>query len=221
MSNKLINIIFKLNFPYRERIFICLRYLSNPFDEIIEIAEHSSNILDIGCGHGLLEFLLEKKDFKGKVTGIDPDKNKIVFAKKLFRNKENFLFKSCSLEQLSTEQKFDCVTLIDVDYLLNKDAKIKILKNISNLLKKSGQLIIKTVVKTKSLGFYLGYIQEIITVLLFRKTFSKEKNFYFMNKFEYENLLTKSGFQIMVSKNISKPLHYHPHHLFVVKKKYN
>ncbi|MCC6710766.1 MAG: class I SAM-dependent methyltransferase [Candidatus Pacebacteria bacterium] len=217
------NFLFKLPLPLKERLFMFVRYLSNPFDEVVKSIIKEKNILDIGCGHGLLEFLLSQKKFSGKITGIDPDRNKIFLARKLFKdNYRNYGFFNEKIEtfvskSLKNKKKFDCITIIDVDYLLNINEKTKLINNVKKLLTKDGLLVMKTVVKRKTFGFYLGYLQELITVFLFRKTFSTESNFYFMSVEQYVMLLEQNGFEVITNKDIRKIYHYHPHHLFLAK----
>lgn len=217
-NNNFLKKIFKLPLPLKERVFMFFRFVSAPFFEIEKLVNAEANILDVGCGHGLFELVLNDSTKKRKILAIDPDKNKIFYAKKIEKLLINTKFDNISISQLNNSSgKFDCVVIFDVDYLLENKEKIKILKKTKELLNKDGILILKTVIKDNSIGYYLGYLQEILTVSLFRKTFTKNEKFSFLSIKEYKKLLLKSGLNVKKEGKL-KTFFYHPHYYFVAKK---
>jgi SAM-dependent methyltransferase len=99
------------------------------------------SLLDIGIGKG--KFLkkiiikLEEKGFNFKIWGVDPVKEKLIVAKKVFPN--SILFNK-KFETFRTKEKFDVINLTQSFYYLkNKD---QMLKKIYDLLNEGGVLIL-------------------------------------------------------------------------------
>ncbi|MBK47633.1 MAG: bifunctional 3-demethylubiquinol 3-O-methyltransferase/2-polyprenyl-6-hydroxyphenol methylase [Pelagibacteraceae bacterium] len=111
------------------------------------------NILDIGCGGGLISELLAKK--KGLVLGIDENIDNIKQAKKHAReNSINVNYKNLSLNSFykKNNKKFDLILCLEV--LEHVDDVEKALNKISNLMKPDATLIISTINRNlKSLVF--------------------------------------------------------------------
>jgi 2-polyprenyl-6-hydroxyphenyl methylase/3-demethylubiquinone-9 3-methyltransferase len=103
------------------------------------------NILDIGCGGGLLAEPMCR--LGANVVGIDASKKNIQVAK--FHAKKNKLkinYKAASPESLNTKKKFDVILNMeivehveDIDFFINESSK---------LLKKDGIMFIATLNKT-------------------------------------------------------------------------
>ena len=103
------------------------------------------NILDIGCGGGLLSEPMKK--LGATVTGIDASKTNINIAKMHSKkNKLNINYICASPENLKINQKFDIILNMeivehvnDVNYFINKSSKF---------LKKNGLMYVATLNKT-------------------------------------------------------------------------
>ena len=102
-------------------------------------------ILDIGCGGGLLTEPMCR--LGGKITGIDPSKKNIKIAK-LHAKKNNLKINyiCCSPENLETKKKYDVILNMEVVEHVN-DLNFFI-KSSSYLLKKNGIMFIATLNKT-------------------------------------------------------------------------
>ena len=103
------------------------------------------NILDIGCGGGLLS---EPMSIMGaNVTGIDASDKNIKIAK--LHSKKNNLkinYLCSSPEKLNVKKKFDVILNMEiVEHVENVDF---FLKSCSNLLKKNGLMFVATINKT-------------------------------------------------------------------------
>ena len=114
-----------------------LNLINKPLKEI--------NILDIGCGGGLLSEPMCRMG--AKVTGIDASKKNIEVAK--FHAKKNKLkinYVCASPETLKTKIKFDVILNMEiVEHVKDIDLFIK---ESSNLLKKNGLMFVATLNKT-------------------------------------------------------------------------
>ena len=110
----------------------------------------SLNILDIGCGGGLLCEPLNR--LGATVIGIDPSSNNIEVAK-LHSKKMNLNIKymHCSPENLNFKGKFDVILNMEVvEHVSNISLFIQ---NCSNLIKKNGIMFVATI--NKNLRSYI------------------------------------------------------------------
>ena len=114
----------------------------------LKIASHplkNINILDIGCGGGLLAEPMSR--LGANVLGIDASKKNIEVAK--FHAKKNKLkidYKVASPETLASQKKFDVILNMEiVEHVENVDFFIK---KSSELLKKNGIMFVATLNKT-------------------------------------------------------------------------
>ena len=103
------------------------------------------NILDIGCGGGLLSEPMSKMG--ANVTGIDASKKNIKIAK--LHSKKNNLkinYLCSSPEKLKIKKKFDVILNMEiVEHVEDIDF---FLKSCSKLLKKNGLMFVATINKT-------------------------------------------------------------------------
>ncbi len=108
------------------------------------------NILDIGCGGGLLCEPLKR--LGANITGIDASKNNIETAKLHAKKMDlDINYIHCSPEKLKLDKNFDIVLNMEVvEHVLDVNLFIK---NCSNLTKKNGILFVATI--NKNLKSYL------------------------------------------------------------------
>jgi len=112
------------------------------------------NILDIGCGGGLLSEPITR--LGAKVTAIDASKKNIQVAK--FHAKKNNLkinYLCSSPEKLNLNKKFDVV--LNMEIVEHVEDLNFFIKKSSNLLKKNGLMFIATLNKT-----FKSYVFAII-----------------------------------------------------------
>ena len=129
---------------------IRIQYLKENIIEHFKL-KHSSrplkkiNILDIGCGGGLLSEPMSR--LGANVTAIDASKKNIEVAK--FHAKKNNLkinYLCSSPEKLSIKKKFDVI--LNMEILEHVDDINFFIKKSSNLLKKNGLMFVATLNKT-------------------------------------------------------------------------
>ena len=220
MTNKdllIIKKMFILPWPLKDKLFCLLRYITAPFNEMEKMVPKKGKILDIGCGHGLFELILKIKSNKRVITAIDPDSKKIQLAKKIEELFTNLKFSDSTTNLTNNNYQMDCCILSDVDYLLDGKGKTQILQQAKFNLKNTGTIIFKTVINNGSIGYYLGYLQELIIVSLLKKTYSKKNNFTFFTIEEYLELFKANNLSVKKQKKL-KTLFYHPHYVFLLKK---
>ena len=102
----------------------------------------SENVLDVGCGDGIITRKLLKFVPNGKVVGIDPSKQMIELAKKINQNTSRLSFLCTSAEHLKFKEKFDIIFSFSCFHWI-KD-KLMAFKNISRHLKSKKDFYILT-----------------------------------------------------------------------------
>jgi ubiquinone biosynthesis O-methyltransferase len=103
------------------------------------------NILDIGCGGGLLAEPMHR--LGGKITGIDASNKNIQIAK-IHAKKNNFKidYICSSPENFESKKKFDVI--LNMEVVEHVDNLNFFIKSSSSLLKKDGVMFIATINKT-------------------------------------------------------------------------
>ena len=103
------------------------------------------NILDIGCGGGLLSEPMQR--LGANVTGIDASIKNIKIAKlHAKKNKLNINYFCSSPEKLKTKKKFDVI--LNMEIVEHVEDINFFLKSCSKLLKKDGLMFVATINKT-------------------------------------------------------------------------
>jgi len=148
------------------------------------------NILDIGCGGGLLCEPLKR--LGATVTGIDASKNNIKVAK--FHAKEmnlNINYIKCSPENLKFKNKFNVILNMEVvEHVSNVDLFIQ---NCSTLTEKNGIMFVATINKNLKSYLYAILGAEYILRWLPIGTHDWEK---FLTPQELEIIAIKNNFTI-------------------------
>ncbi len=97
-------------------------------------------VLDIGCWTGQFEQLIQKHT--KSITGVDPNKKAISFAKKHIKNAK---FVVSTAEKLPFKKnRFDTVTIMDVIEHVPVGEELQVLLEIKRVLKTKGTLILST-----------------------------------------------------------------------------
>ena len=103
------------------------------------------NILDIGCGGGLLSEPMSR--LGANITGIDASDKNIKIAKlHATKNKLKINYLCSSPEKLKVKKKFDVI--LNMEIIEHVEDIDFFLKSCSNLLKKNGLMFVATINKT-------------------------------------------------------------------------
>jgi 2-polyprenyl-6-hydroxyphenyl methylase/3-demethylubiquinone-9 3-methyltransferase len=159
--------------PFAERLFVRGRLASAPLHELAARAQ-GAELLDVGCGHGVLTALLAVGHPDRHVTGIDPDPRKIEWARKSVGRCANVELRACTIETLAAEgpRRFDTVLVADVLYLLELAAWLPFLRAARQLLRAGGRLVVKEAEDDGSWRVTKALWQERVMVRLLGRTHS-------------------------------------------------
>jgi len=195
-------------------LFEYIRSLTIPFENIETYIPEKGKILDAGCGHGIFTRIMAENSPNRKILGIDPSEKKIGIAKS--RNKiPNVTFKKAYLAELS--EKFDCIVILDVLYLLPEKEKLKILKKAFNLLNPKGKMILAINGKGNGVIYKMLEAEEWIMTKALKITHTDYNQVYFESREFCQKALSQIGFKNIKEKKLSSLLPY-PHILFVAEK---
>ncbi|MBN1626076.1 MAG: class I SAM-dependent methyltransferase [Deltaproteobacteria bacterium] len=146
---------------FRESFYLRARWRLCPYGLIDSLLPDSGNILDFGCGYGLLSnYLISSAPFR-TVTGIDINGNRIRTAKRSVKDRKNISFHCTSIDRLETA-RYDSVVMTDVLHHIN-DANLNLLLEIlSSSLKNKGTLVILDVDRKPFLKFCITYLIDTV-----------------------------------------------------------
>ena len=144
------------------------------------------NILDIGCGGGLLSEPMQRMG--ANVTGIDASTKNIKIAKlHAKKNKLNINYLCTSPEKLRINKKFDVI--LNMEIVEHVDDIEFFLESSSKLLKKNGIMFIATINKTLKSYMFAIVGAEYVLRWLPIGTHEWEK---FVNPEDLKNILKKN-----------------------------
>ena len=148
-----------------------------------EILNDNKTILEIGTGHGEAIYNFDKIGYL--VTGIEPDKENVIFINKKLKNSECILEKA---ETFSFDKKFDIIWINHVFEHLSKP--IEFLKKLNNFLNESGFIFIE--------------VPSVEKVNDYRK-FQVAPHAYNYSRQSLVNISKKSGYDIVKSDYFRSP----------------
>jgi len=97
------------------------------------------NILDVGCGDGLITFLVSKKLSTGHITGIDISKEMVFYAQKTYKDNKNCTFIQGNIEEYVSKETYDIIISFNSLHWVPKQSTA--LKNIFISLKPGGRIL--------------------------------------------------------------------------------
>ena len=148
------------------------------------------NILDIGCGGGLLSEPMSR--LGANVTGIDASDKNIKIAKlHAKKNKLNINYFCSSPEKLKTKKKFDVI--LNMEIIEHVEDINFFIKSCSKLLKKNGLMFVATLNKTLKSYVFAIIGAEYVLRWLPIGTHDWEK---FVKPEDLKNILSKNNLKI-------------------------
>ena len=157
---------------------IRIKYIKNKLFEkkqLIKISKKSLsnfNILDLGCGGGLVCEPLAR--LGANITGIDFVKQNIIAAKKhAKKTNTNIEYLHQNINNLKLKKKYDAVLILEV--LEHIEDWKKIIINIKKLLKPGGKIIISTINRNFFSKLFAIFIAENILNWVPKKTHTYSK----------------------------------------------
>lgn len=153
----------------RERLYLELRAAACPLNPILDHVPSAGRILDLGCGSGLFARMMAMQSEQRAILGVDPDPSKIALAcKGVLRGNLTFELRNPALPK--DGEQFDCITVVDVLYLLPLDEQRRLLTSLVRCLNPAGRLVIKCMDTRKRSKLIWDHAQELVAVKIVRMT---------------------------------------------------
>ena len=151
--------------PRLERLHLLLRFESAPWDRLMPSFSLRGDLLDVGCGPGLLAHLLRRAGFEGSYTGLDPDPRKVDRARRWLGGDPRTRFEAAGVEDASRGAYLQ-VAVVDVLYLIPRAARRSFLERAIAALRPGGTLVVLTSGGGPAWKRELDRFQERLAVLL-------------------------------------------------------
>lgn len=166
---------------------IRVRYI---LDQMMPFKIKDKQILDLGCGGGLLSESLAR--IGGNVTGVDFIDENIKIAKTHAKeNNLNIKYYKQDLQKLKLNTKYDIIILFEI--IEHLDNWSNLIKKIKKLLKKNGTIFISTINRNLVSKIFAIYLAENILNWVPKNTHNYNK---LIKPSELKNILYNEGFKV-------------------------
>lgn len=147
-----------------------LRWLAAPLERVAAMLPDRGDVLDLGCGHGLLSVHLALTGPDRRVLGVDVAPRKVDHARAAAR--------AAGIEgrvrfdvvergwRPDTAARFDAVVMCDVLYLMDDDAISETVDWATRAVGEDGRIVVKEVSPLPRWKHAVGAVQELVSVRL-------------------------------------------------------
>lgn len=170
--------------PARDRLHVKGRWKSCPVAAVEAQVPRAGRILDVGCGHGLVSAYLALAAPERRVVGTDVDLRKLDIARHAAGH----------LDETGTRLAFvdppgdgsddtvlpgpwDAIVIVDVIYLLDRDAQRRMLARAAGELEPGGTLVVKVTDSEPRWKHLIDKAQETLATKVLRFTQGDELTF--------------------------------------------
>lgn len=130
--------------PPAARAHLAARLSSAPWARVVgAVSLGGSALLDVGCGPGLLAYLLARRGYGGTYLGVDPDERKVERARAWVGETPRRSFRAGGVECVP-EKAFDQAVIVDVLYLVPRPSRAGLVAGVANRLLPDGRLVALT-----------------------------------------------------------------------------
>jgi 2-polyprenyl-3-methyl-5-hydroxy-6-metoxy-1,4-benzoquinol methylase len=199
---------------------MAVRWRTCPFARIEAAVPAAGDILDLGCGHGLLSFYLAAAAPDRRVVGVDIDEDKLVEARRSAARStlgERVSFVDISptwipgdpLPGVATQ--WDAIVCVDVLYLLGEQRCREVLRAAAGALAPGGRVVVKELGTWPAWKYRVSRLQERLAVSVLRIT--KGQQISLVPRAVIESELRDAGLDVVGHRLDRGRLH--PHYLVV------
>ena len=154
--------------PRGDRLHVRVRWTSCPFQGVLDALPNDGELLDLGCGHGVLPTLVASRTGM-TVHGIDIDPDKIEVARIAARRAGLPIAYSTDPEE-PFHRQWSAITIIDVLYLLGEHAAVDLVSRAARAVAPGGRLVVKEMADRPRWKARLNTVQENLATRVLRIT---------------------------------------------------
>jgi uncharacterized protein len=178
------------------------------FDELLPKQGH---ILDIGCGYGLMSYMLHFTSKARRITGYDFDTDKIDVASHCFSRDEKIRFVEADVTGISIETA-DGIILSDVLHYLDQEHQEKLIKKCMLALNPNGILVIRDGDKNLRERHFGTRITEYFSTRIFAFNKTSDKQLHYLSGDFIQSIAASNN---MICRTIDQT-HYTSNLIFVI-----
>lgn len=132
---------------YRTRVLVDLPM-------ILQFLPEKGRLLDVGCGTGLLDYVIARVRPGLEILGIDIDQRAVDLANR-YNRLSNVNYAAVPLDDV--KGSFDCISFMDVMHHARVDEAQRLLEGAERLMAADGRIVIKDIARK---GGWLGYAHD-------------------------------------------------------------
>lgn len=121
-----------------------------------------NNLLDVGCGLGLLGMYLRERGWEGEVLGVDFDGSKIEEGSEMLATGgyEGIVLREADMRDVLPEHDGD-VAVLDVLQYISEEKQRELLESAVRRLSGDGVLVIRSGLRKRSLRFFVTWAADV------------------------------------------------------------
>lgn len=199
--------------PKRDRLHVKGRWKSCPVAAVDGAVPRAGRVLEVGCGHGLVSSYLALSSSEREVLGCDIDTRKIAVASHAsshVRPPARVEFRESDGASLPPGP-WDAIVIVDVLYLLDRDAERALVARCADALVPGGVLVLKETDVKPRYKHLIARAQEVVATKIVRIT--EGSTISFTPVAELVALLESCGLRVTTTA-VDKG-YLHPHALIV------
>ena len=174
------------------RLYSGLKVLLVPYEQISSHVPKNTDVLDVGCGYGILSFFLGFESPRRRILGIDINCARVTSIEKIVTAvPDNVSFRAGDLTVVGNEH-FGCVVMEEVLHHIPKEQQQAVLDRLGDLLSDDGVFILRENNKRPSFRYY--FVNIPAEYLLY----PMEEKANFRTNMELEKMLSLAGFEVEV-----------------------
>jgi cyclopropane fatty-acyl-phospholipid synthase-like methyltransferase len=175
-----------------------------PLEEIAKFVPTSGNILDVGCGYGLLDIYLARTAPNRNVIGSELNSKRVRIAQIISQDIPNVKFFEKNLlaeSDVVNIDQVDCIILMDLLHHVTYQQQDELIKTIHNILPQGGKLLIKDMDDRPVFKYYWNLVHD--------KLMTKFDKLHFVGSNNLIKRIEKMGFAVQSSSKFKHPLYAH------------